>query len=87
MYLLYLDESGSVRSPNERHFILAGMAVFERPIYYLINSVDAYVARFASAGDGELHANVMARGKEHLERACRGRTISPHSLRMPNRSR
>ena len=34
MYLLYLDGSGSVRNPNERHFVLAGIAVFERQIYH-----------------------------------------------------
>ena len=64
MYLLYVDESGSVRNPSERHFVLAGVAVFERQIYHLINSADAYVSRFTSAGEGELHAAAMARGTE-----------------------
>ena len=31
MYLLYLDESGSVMNPNERHFVLAGIAVPDCP--------------------------------------------------------
>ena len=64
MYLLYVDESGSVRNPNERHFVLAGIAVFERQIYHLINSADSYVARFDPSGGGELHAAAMARGTE-----------------------
>lgn len=64
MYLLYVDESGSVRNPNERHFVLAGIAVFERQIYHLINSADAYVARYTTTGDGELHAAIMSRGAE-----------------------
>ena len=29
MYLLYLDGSGSVGNPTERHFVLAGIAVFD----------------------------------------------------------
>ena len=46
MYLLYLDESGSVGNPNERHFVLAGIAVFERRIYHLICRTDQLVASF-----------------------------------------
>ena len=30
MYLLYLDGSGSVKNPAERHFVLAGVSIFER---------------------------------------------------------
>lgn len=30
MYLLYVDESGSPGDPNQKHFVLAGVAVFER---------------------------------------------------------
>ena len=44
MYLLYLDGSGSVRNPTERHFVLAGVAVFERQIYHLISNTDQFVA-------------------------------------------
>lgn len=65
MYLLYLDGSGSVLNPNERHFILAGIAVHERQIYRLISEADKLVASLA-LGDPheiELHASVMAGGK------------------------
>lgn len=44
MYPLYLDGSGSVRNPTERHFVLAGVAVFERQIYHLIFRTDQFVA-------------------------------------------
>jgi hypothetical protein len=30
MYLLYLDDSGSVRNAADRHIVLAGLAVYER---------------------------------------------------------
>lgn len=65
MYLLYLDGSGSVKNPTERHFVLAGVAVFERQIYHLISKFDSFVASL-NLGDAqrvELHASVMANGK------------------------
>ena len=64
MYLLYLDGSGSVRNPAERHFVLAGIAVFERQIYHLISRTDQFVSTLGLGAnhDVELHASVMARG-------------------------
>ncbi len=66
MYLLYLDGSGSVRSPSERHFVLAGVAVFERQIYHLISKADEFVASLdiGDFHDVELHGSVMANGKK-----------------------
>ncbi len=66
MYLLYLDGSGSVKNPNERHFILAGVAVFERQIYHLIRQTDAFVSslNLGNPHDVELHGSVMANGKD-----------------------
>ena len=64
MYLLYLDESGSVMNPNERHFVLAGIAVFERQIYHLISKTDQFVSSLGlgPAHDVELHGSVMLNG-------------------------
>ena len=66
MYLLYLDGSGSVRNPAERHFVLAGVAVFERVIYHLISETDLFVSNLGvgAVHDVELHASVMANGKK-----------------------
>ena len=65
MYLLYLDGSGSVKNPNERHFILAGIAVFERQIYHLIHEIDQFVSSLdrGEVHDVELHGSVMAGGR------------------------
>ena len=41
MYLLYLDESGNESDPNDRYFVLAGIALFERQTYYLSRDVEA----------------------------------------------
>ncbi|MDE0658668.1 MAG: DUF3800 domain-containing protein [Gammaproteobacteria bacterium] len=62
MYLLYLDDSGSVKNPGERYFVLAGISVFERQIYHLITSADAYVATIDPLGEAELHGSVMNKG-------------------------
>ena len=40
MYLLYLDDSGSVANPSDRHIVLAGAAVFERRVYWLSKEMD-----------------------------------------------
>ena len=63
MYVLYLDGSGSVKNPNERHFVLAGVAVFERQIYHLIRRADKYVDETAPGHDAELHGSAMSSGK------------------------
>ena len=81
MYLLYLDGSGSVKNSGEKHFILAGVAVFERQIYHLISNADQFVASLGlgHAADIELHASPMANGKrlpwKGLERRTRLVTI------------
>lgn len=66
MYVLYLDGSGSVMNENERHFVLAGIAVFERQIYHLISKADRFVDQL-NLGDPhqvELHGSVMASGRK-----------------------
>lgn len=40
MYLLYLDDSGSVRNANDRHIILAGVAVFERQPHWFSSRLE-----------------------------------------------
>jgi hypothetical protein len=45
MYLLYLDESGNPDDASDRHFVLAGAAVFERVTYFLDGALDAIQSR------------------------------------------
>ncbi len=66
MHLLYVDDSGSVGNPNEAHFILGGVAIFERGVYHVIKALDDVVAKFGLGGnphDVELHGNVMYQGR------------------------
>ena len=46
MYLLYLDESGNESAENDRYFVLAGIALFERQTYYLSDSVEAIQKKY-----------------------------------------
>ncbi len=66
MHLLYVDDSGSVGNANETHFILGGVAIFERGIYHVIKALDDVVAGFGLGGnphDLELHGNEMYNGR------------------------
>ena len=66
MHLLYVDNSGSVGNPNETHFILGGVAIFERGIYHVIKALDDVVAEFGLGGnphDIELHGNEIYNGR------------------------
>jgi hypothetical protein len=65
MFILYIDDSGSIKNPDEQHFVLAGLAVFERQIYHLINDLDNVVSSFALGDESqiELHGSPMYTGK------------------------
>lgn len=64
MYLLYLDESGSVN--NAGFFVLAGFACFERQAYFISKHLDEVAARFHAAEPQsvELHGNWMHGGRK-----------------------
>ena len=65
MHLLYLDDAGSAGNPNEKHFILAGIAVFERQVYWLQTELDTLVKGLGHGDPAnlELHANRMLAGR------------------------
>jgi hypothetical protein len=75
MHILYIDDSGSVENPEERFFVLGGVAVFERAIYHQIKAVDECVESFR-LGDGndiELHGSPMYAGRGDPWRNVRNR--------------
>lgn len=65
MHILYIDDSGSVESAAERHFVLGGVAVFERGLFHQIRAADACVEAFGLGDphDIELHASPMYAGR------------------------
>ena len=66
MHLLYLDESGTVNDLQQKHFVLAGFAIFERQSFWISNEMDKIAARFnpADPTSVELHGNPMYGGKK-----------------------
>lgn len=64
MHLLYLDESGLATDSKRRHFVLAGLSVFERSPHWIEAELDAIAARFNrdDPKSVELHGSPMRTG-------------------------
>ncbi len=45
MFLLYVDDSGSIPNPKEEYFVLGGICVPERSIHWLSSQLDDFEAR------------------------------------------
>tara|TARA_R110000850_G_scaffold4956_2_gene21502 strand:+ start:378 stop:1190 length:813 start_codon:yes stop_codon:yes gene_type:complete len=76
MYILYIDDSGSIRNPNEQHFVLGGVAVFEKSIYHIIKHCDVEIDKFDLGlnDDIELHATDMYGGRNFPWKAIKSKT-------------
>ena len=65
MHLLYLDDAGSPGNPNEKHFVLAGIALFERQTHWLQTELDGLAAGLGQGdpADIEFHGSPIATGR------------------------
>lgn len=65
MYLLYIDESGSISDQTQPFFVLSGIAVFERKTHWIEQRMNEIAARFSSDEpyQYELHGSPMRSGK------------------------
>jgi len=65
MYLLYLDDAGSVESADQRHFVLSGVCLFERQVHFLSQAMDKLAAQICPADPEtlEFHGSHMLPGK------------------------
>jgi hypothetical protein len=65
MYLLYLDDAGSVLNSSDTHVVLAGIALFERQVHFLDRLLSDLAAEIAPQAPHELefHASHMHAGK------------------------
>lgn len=73
MYILYVDDAGSVGNHEERHFVLGGVALFERHVEHLERALDS-VAEATGLEDPrtlEFHGNQILPGSKKW-RAVRG---------------
>ena len=68
MHLLYLDDAGSVANSDDKHFILAGISIFERQAHWLQVGLDNLAADVANRlnnptpGTLEFHGNPIRKG-------------------------
>jgi hypothetical protein len=70
MYLLYIDESGSIDDPEQQYFVLAGVCAFERTTHWIEQSLNDIAERFAPTRSHqlELHGSPMRSGREGWKR-------------------
>ena len=69
MYLLYLDESGNERDTQDRHFVLAGVAVSEYQAYGLSQALDTIQAKYLPGHEPiPFHATDIRNGKKFWRR-------------------
>lgn len=62
MLITYLDDAGAVGNSKERHYILAGVCIFERQVFYLDEALDHVVRDTGfveNPKDLELHGNAI----------------------------
>jgi hypothetical protein len=70
MYLLYLDESGNPDGQDDRYFILRGVAVFEREVYWIDEEVNKLAKTHFPGSEIEFHAQAIAGHREEPWRSC-----------------
>jgi len=65
MYLLYLDESGSIANKSEDYFVVGGVCIPERSIKWLTDQMDELAAQVDSTNPGavEFHASEIFGGR------------------------
>lgn len=66
MYLLYLDDSGSVANKSENYVVLAGVCIFERGLYWITKRLDCLAAEIYPEDPNaiEFHASEIFSGRE-----------------------
>lgn len=81
MHLLYLDDSGSVANPGERHLVLGGLSVFEAQAFHFTRKLDELAAEInpSDPHNVEFHASDIFGGRQEpwrgLSRSDRISTI------------
>ena len=65
MHLLYLDDAGSASNRQEKHFILAGIGVFERQVHWLQVRLDELAEQLGHPEPDrlEFHGNQILAGR------------------------
>ncbi len=74
MYILYVDDAGSAKNSEEKHFVLGGVALFEAHGYFLQTELEKVVTDtgLANPSELELQGNEILSGRNKW-RAMRDR--------------
>lgn len=78
LHLLYLDDSGSARNPEDRYVILAGVAVFERQPFWFSKQLDRLAAEISpEAPDSvEFRGGDIITGRKHWRKIPKEQRLS-----------
>jgi len=74
VHLLYVDMSGNVGRADETHFVMAGVAVFERGVHHVIRELDRVVEKHfpdQDISEIELHGSPMWGGRNFWRKVDR----------------
>lgn len=65
MQILYLDDAGEPGDPDQKHFILAGIALFERQVHWLQTAMDGLAEGlgYGDSSDIEFHGSAILAGR------------------------
>lgn len=65
MYLLYLDDSGSIENQNEEYFVLGGVCVPENSVRWLAHKLEEYAEQIEASNPRlvEFHASEIYAGR------------------------
>ena len=78
MYLLYVDESGEPNNESDKHFVLGGVAIFERQIYHLNEALNELQRQYfpTITEQIEFHASdIYRRNKEPWHSLPRAKSV------------
>ena len=70
MHLLYVDESGNPDGKEDKYFVLGGVAVFEREIYWINEEINALANKCFPGTEIEFHAQAIASHREEPWHSC-----------------
>jgi len=70
MHLLYVDESGNPDGAEDKYFVLGGVAVFEREVYWINEQVNTVAAKYFPGTDIEFHAQAISSHRDEPWHSC-----------------
>jgi hypothetical protein len=70
MHLLYVDESGNPDGVEDKYFVLGGVAVFEREVYWINEQINAIAGKHFPLTEIEFHTQAIASHREEPWHSC-----------------